>query len=85
MSFKRTQSSYIMQEGIYRHEELDLNTVYIIRMAKVQIFQYLFIYFAHHVTILKRKKTDENKIIELSLMAWQHKYVGITPTNANSV
>ena len=45
---------------------------------------YLFIYFAHQVTILKRKNSDKNKIIEQSLMAWQHKDVGITPTNANS-
>ena len=48
------------------------------------IYIYLFIYFAHQVTILKRKKSNKNKIIEQSLMAWQHKDFGITPTNANS-
>ena len=46
---------------------------------------YLFIYFAHQVTILKRKKSDKTKIIEQFLMAWQHKDIGITLTNANSL
>ena len=47
-------------------------------------FIYLFIDFAHQVTIPKGKKSD-NTIIEQSLMAWQYKDVGITPTTANSV
>ena len=53
-------------------------------IAISDIFIY-FIYFAHNVTILKGKKSDKTKIIEQSLMAWQHKDVGITPTNANSL